>query len=121
MARFQSVAQYVAAQPGPARAILRRVRAALRKALPRAVEAISYQIPTYKLAGKTVIYFAGWKRHYAIYPASARLLAEFKDELAWCEIKGSTIRFPLTQPVPVTLIGRLAKFRAEEVAAAKKG
>jgi len=40
----------------------------------------------------------------------------FKDELAPYEIHKGTIRFPLSQPVPVKLIGRIAKFRAKEIA-----
>jgi uncharacterized protein YdhG (YjbR/CyaY superfamily) len=91
------------------------VRSTIRKALPRAEEVISYQIPAYKLGG-VVLYFAGWKQHYSLYPATERLVAAFKDELAPYELSKGTIRFPLSRPVPVGLIGRIAKFRAKEVA-----
>ena len=77
---------------------------------------ISYQIPAYKLHGGAVLYFAGWKHHYSLYPISKRVLAAFKGELAVHEVNKSTIRLPLSQPVPVKLIGRIAKFRAREVA-----
>lgn len=114
----ETVTAYIAEFPRPTRAILRRVRAAIRKALPRADETMSYRIPTYKLHGRPVIYFAGWKRHYSIYPATARLVAAFEDELAAYEVNDKgTIRFPLTEPVPAALIGRLAAFRASEVSA----
>jgi uncharacterized protein YdhG (YjbR/CyaY superfamily) len=113
---FQTVDEYLAAQPEAAREALARVRGAIRKALPRAEETISYRIPTYKLEGAAVVYFAGWKRHYSLYPASPRLLAEFGAELAGCEVNKGTIRFPLAAPVPVRLIGRIAKFRAKEAA-----
>jgi catechol 2,3-dioxygenase-like lactoylglutathione lyase family enzyme len=59
----------------------KRVRAAIRKALPQADESISYRIPTYKLSGRPVIYFGGFTQHYSIYPANARLVAAFKREL----------------------------------------
>ncbi len=114
MKRFESVDEYIGAQPDAARSILKRVRSAIRKAVPAAEETISYQIPTYKMPGGRVLYFAGWKRHYSLYPASARLLAEFKDELAGYEVEKSTIRFPLAGAVPVKLIARIAKFRAAE-------
>ena len=79
--------------------------------------AISYRIPTYKLNGRYVIYFAGWKKHYSLYPANERLVAAFKDDLAPYEVNDKgTIRFPLAKPVPVKLIASLAKFRAREVA-----
>jgi uncharacterized protein YdhG (YjbR/CyaY superfamily) len=61
-----------------------------------------------------VIYFAGWKKHYSIYPASGLLIEEFGDELAQYEISKGTIRFPLGESVPVKLIERIAKFRAKE-------
>jgi len=95
-------------------ASLRRVRGAICKALPAADEGISYQIPTYKLHAAYVIYFAGWKEHYSLYPATRNLVAAFKEELAPYEVKKGTIRFPLSQPVPVRLIERLAKFLAKE-------
>jgi uncharacterized protein YdhG (YjbR/CyaY superfamily) len=76
---------------------------------------ISYGIPAYRLEGRVAIYFAGWKSHYSIYPANARLVAAFKDDLAPYEVNNKgTIRFPLSEPVPVRLIARLAKFRAQE-------
>ena len=100
--------------------ILKRVRGAIRKAVPGAEEVISYKIPTYKLHGGPVLYFAGWKKHYSLYPATADLLAVFQDDLATYEVAKSTIRFPFSQPVPVKLIERIAKFRAKEVADRKK-
>ena len=111
---FKSVDEYIATHPESVRAILQRVRRTIRKALPGAEEAISYQIPTYKLHGGYVVYFAGWKQHYSLYPATGRLVAAFKDDLAPYEVNKGTIRFPLSQPVPVKLIGRIARFLAQE-------
>jgi uncharacterized protein YdhG (YjbR/CyaY superfamily) len=113
---FKSVDEYIAAQPEPVQDVLERVRATIRKALPRAEEVISYQIPAYKLHGGTVLYFAGWKKHFSLYPLSEPLVEAFKDDLAPYELSKGTVRFPLSQPVPVKLIGRLAKFRAQEAA-----
>jgi uncharacterized protein YdhG (YjbR/CyaY superfamily) len=85
--------------------------------MPRAEEAISYRIPAYKLRGRVVLFFAGWKEHWSLYPAGERLVAAFRDELAPYKISKGTIRFPLTRPVPMRLIGRIARFRAKETAA----
>ncbi|MGH9782725.1 MAG: iron chaperone [Terriglobia bacterium] len=117
---FKSVDEYIDSQPVAVRGILERVRTAIRKALPGAEEAISYQIPVYKLNGGRVLYFAGWKKHYSLYPATGRLVAAFKDELAPYEIGRGTIQFPFSQPIPVRLIGRIAKFRAKEAAEREK-
>ena len=111
---FQSVDEYIASQPEAAQAVLKRVRSTIRKAVPGAEETISYNIPTYKLQGERVLYFAGWKQHYSLYPITGRLQAAFKDELASYEINKSTIRFPLSQAAPLKLIEHIAKFRAEE-------
>jgi uncharacterized protein YdhG (YjbR/CyaY superfamily) len=113
---FTSVDEYVAAQPLPARSVLERVRATIRKALPGATEGISYQIPVYKLDGVMVLYFAGFKRHYSIYPATARVIGALEDELAGLLHSKATIRFSLDRSVPSRLITRIAKLRAAEVA-----
>jgi uncharacterized protein YdhG (YjbR/CyaY superfamily) len=116
-AGFKTVDEYIASQPESAQGVLKRVRLAIRNAVPQAEEVISYKIPTYKLHGRPVLYFAGWKDHYSLYPASERMVEEFKDELAPYQVNKGTIRFPLSQPVPVKLISRIAKFRAQEIAA----
>lgn len=112
---FKSVDDYIAAQPSIARPVLERVRSTIRKAIPAADESISYQMPTYKLHGKPVLYFAGWKQHWSLYPATGRLLGALSDELAPFEIRKGTIRFPLSSAVPESLIMRIAQFRAGEV------
>ena len=112
----QSVDEYIGMQPEAVRPVLERVRAAIRGAAPDADEVISYQIPTYKLHGRAVIYFAGWKQHFSLYPATERVVAAFHDELAPYKVNKGTIRFPLSVPVPVKLIEGIAKFRAKEVA-----
>jgi uncharacterized protein YdhG (YjbR/CyaY superfamily) len=113
----RSVTEYIAGFPRGVQPVLRRVRSTIRKAIPEAEEAISYQIPTYKLNGRYVLYFAGWKEHYSLYPANGRLVAAFHDELAPYEVNNKgTIRFPLAKPVPVRLIAGIAKFRARETA-----
>ena len=111
----KSVDEYIASQPKAAQGVLELVRNSIRKAVPNAEESISYKIPTYKLRGDPVIYFAGWKQHYSLYPATNHIVATFKDDLAAYEVKKGTIRLPLSQPVPVKLIERIAKIRAKEV------
>src|ERR1700721_2031549 len=117
---LSSVDDYIALQPVAVQIVLERVRGAIRKAVPAAEETISYQMPTYKVPEGRGLFFAGWKKHYSLYPASPELIAAFKDELASYEVNKGTIRFPLSEPVPVKLIERIAKFRAKEVAGRRK-
>ncbi len=117
---FKSVDEYIASQPEAVQATLASVRSAIQRALPGAEETISYKIPAYKLHGEAVLYFAAWKRHFSLYPAGARLVAAFQDELGSAQVVKSTLRFSLSEPVPVKLIERIARFRAKEAASREK-
>lgn len=119
-AKFQSVDEYISLQPEPVAAKLAVVRSVLRKALPEAEEVISYNMPAYRLHGKVVLYFAGWKQHYSLYPAGPRLVDAFREELATSQADKGTIRFSLSAPVPRKLIGDIAKFRLSEVGVQRK-
>ena len=122
LSSYSSIDGYIAAQPETARPVLERVRAAIRKALPKAEEGISYQIPVFKIDGRAVVYFAGWKKHYSLYPISASLIEAFGERLAAYEVNGKgTMRLPLSEPVPAALIGSIAKFRAKEAARPASG
>jgi uncharacterized protein YdhG (YjbR/CyaY superfamily) len=118
---YESVDDYIAAQPSGARPALERVRATIRKALPGAAEGISYRIPIYRIGGRMVLYFAGYQRHYSIYPATARLVSAVGKELSERLHSKATIRFSYAEPVPVRLISRISKARAAEVAEVEKG
>jgi uncharacterized protein YdhG (YjbR/CyaY superfamily) len=113
----KTISAYIGRFPQPVQKVLKQVRGTIQKAVPKAKEVISYGIPAYKMDGGAVIYFAGWKEHYSLYPANRRLVAAFKDDLASYEVNNKgTIRFPLSGRVPVRLIANITKFRAREVA-----
>jgi uncharacterized protein YdhG (YjbR/CyaY superfamily) len=116
MKDFTSVDDYIASQPEAVQVVLQRVRSIIRKAVPKAQEGISYKMAVYKLQGIPVLYLAGWRQHYSLYPAGRTLVAEFEDELAPYKLSKGAIRFPLSEPVPVKLIERIARFRAREAA-----
>lgn len=112
---FKSVDEYIASQPEAVQDTLGLVRSAILKAVPAAREAISYNMPTYTLNGRRLLHIAVWRNHYSIYAATQHVVAAFHDELAPYTVYKGTIRFPLSGPVPVKLIGRIAKFRATEL------
>jgi uncharacterized protein YdhG (YjbR/CyaY superfamily) len=112
----KSVDEYIAAQPEVLRPKLEQVRAAIRKAVPEAVEGIGYRMPGYKLHGKPMLYFAGFKEHYSLFAASGTFFAALEDELRGYELRKGTVQFPLTKPVPMKLISRIAKLRAAGIA-----
>jgi uncharacterized protein YdhG (YjbR/CyaY superfamily) len=111
MAKAESggVAAYIAKQPTAAQPILQRVRRIIRKVLPDAEETISYQIPTYKLHGQYVVYFAGWKKHWSLYPVTGAARAALEADLEPYELSKGTIRFPLDEPLPAKLVERIVR------------
>jgi len=113
---FDSVDEYIAARPETSRKTLNEVRRAIRRAIPGGEETISYNIPAYKAGGAAVIYFAGWKHHYSLYPVNASVLAQCSHETGSYKVEKSTIRFPLDEPVPARLIACIVEARAEGIA-----
>src|SRR5579862_6646944 len=110
-----TVEDYIGAQPKEVRPVLEKVRGAIRKALPKAEERISYQIPAYKVGRRDAIYFAAWKEHYSVYPLTKDVRQAFAKELAKHEVRGSTLRLSYGVRMPAGLIGKIAKFRAKSL------
>jgi uncharacterized protein YdhG (YjbR/CyaY superfamily) len=120
-ARANTVDEYIAMQPAATQIVLERVRGAIRKAVPDAEECISYQIPAFRFKERILLYFAGWKEHYSVYPASDAMVAAFPAELDRYRVSKGTLRFAISEPVPAKLIARVAKFRAQEIGAREGG
>jgi uncharacterized protein YdhG (YjbR/CyaY superfamily) len=112
-----AVDDYIARYPPKQRVVLRGVRRIIRKALPEAGEAIGYGIPAFKLYGTYVVYLAGWKDHFSLYPATDKLVTALKGQLAPYRVRKGTIRFSWSEPIPQKLIERIAKGLAREAAA----
>lgn len=112
----EAVDAYLAALPPVPRRVLTRVRGLVRAALPDAVEGISYGMPRFAVNGSPAIYIAAWKEHWAVYPGSARVVAELGRELAGRVVSKGTLRFELDEPVPVRLIRRIVAVRVAEIA-----
>jgi uncharacterized protein YdhG (YjbR/CyaY superfamily) len=88
------------------------VRQAIRKAVPKAEEGISYRIPTYRLDGRYLIYFAGFKAHIGVYPVHADDPALGAAIAPYVSGK-ATLKFPLDEPLPLALIARVVKVKAK--------
>jgi uncharacterized protein YdhG (YjbR/CyaY superfamily) len=109
---MNEIDKYIAGFPEDIQIALRQVRAAIRKAAPRAVETIKYAMPTYVLNGN-LIHFAAFKQHIGLYPAPQGNDA-FKGEISVYKGAKSSIRIPLNKPIPVELISRIVEFRIRE-------
>ncbi len=109
----RTVDEYIAACPPRVRPILRKIRAAIRKAAPDAEETIKYGMPTY-VQGGNLIHFAAFKNHIGLYPAP-RAIDRFEARLATYERSKGALRLPLDDP-PLGLIAAIVKFRVAETA-----
>ena len=109
----QNVDEYLAGVQEPARSTLKRVRAAIRSAVPpEATEAISYQMPMFKYKG-LLVGFAAFSNHCSLFPGSS-VIEAFENELRGFQTSKGTIRFPVDKPLPAALVKKLVKARIAE-------
>ena len=116
----EQLREYFAAVPPGARAELKRIRATIRAEAPAAVESFSYGIPGFKLEGKPLVYYAAWKQHTSMYPLTAAAKAAVGTQLTKYKTAKGTIQFPLTDPVPLSVVKRIVKARVAEIKKASK-
>ena len=115
MARTQppkDIDEYISRFPADVQAILEQVRTTIRTAAPEAKETISYQMPAFKLHG-ILVYFAGWKTHIGLYPPVSGGKALEKAVARYSGPKGN-LQFPLDEPIPYDLIGRIVRLRVKQ-------
>jgi uncharacterized protein YdhG (YjbR/CyaY superfamily) len=108
----QNIDEYIASFPNDVQEILEKIRMTIRKAAPDAEETINYQIPTFTLKGN-LVHFAAFKEHIGFYPTPTGM-DKFKKELSVYEGAKGSVKFPLDQPIPFDLIGKIVKFRVKE-------
>ena len=107
--------KYIKNYPAETQDVLQKIRRILNKAVPNAEETISYGIPTLKLDGKYVVYFAGFKNHVSVYPIFVNTGDdEFQKGLTPYLSGKGTAKFPLNKPIPYDLIEKIAKYKLQE-------
>ena len=114
-----SIDAYVSAFPRGTQRLLQKMRHAIQQAAPDAVEAISYQMPTFKLQGKNLVHFAAFAHHIGFYPVPSGIRAFHKELAPFKQGKGS-VQFSLDKPLPLALVKDIVRFRRTEVLQAQK-
>ena len=112
-ATFSSIDKYIESFPVEVQDVMRKLRDVIHTAAPNLEEQISYNMPTFNLDGKYLVYFAGWKKHIAFYGAP-RNHPDFDEDLTPYESGAGTLQFPLNQPIPYDLVTKIVKFQAVE-------
>lgn len=110
----KTIDAYLEAFPPEVRSRLDAMRATIRAAAPDVGEKIAYGIPTFTLAGKNLVHFAGYARHVGFYPAPSGLAA-FADRLAGFKSSKGAVQFPHDRPLPLDLVTDITRFRVGEV------
>lgn len=113
---FKTVDEYIKTFPKDVQALLEKVRDTILANAPDAVERIAYGMPAYKMNGKPLVYFAGFKNHIGFY-ATPTGHAEFKKDLSIYKQGKGSVQFPLDKPIPYDLIKRIVVFRVKETSA----
>jgi uncharacterized protein YdhG (YjbR/CyaY superfamily) len=120
MDKPSSVEEYLAALPADKRTALEKLRKTIKAAAPEATETISYQMPAFKDHGRILVYYAAFKDHCSLYPASEAVMEALGDELKPYFAGKGTIRFPADKPLSAALVRKIVKARLEENAAARR-
>jgi uncharacterized protein YdhG (YjbR/CyaY superfamily) len=114
MNSYKNVEEYISSFPESTQQLLSQIREIILKHSPEAEESISYGMPTYKQKGKSLVYFASYKKHIGFYATPAGHTA-FAAELANYKQGKGSVQFPINQPMPLDLIGRMVEFKVLNV------
>jgi uncharacterized protein YdhG (YjbR/CyaY superfamily) len=115
----KTIDEYLARIPEPARGTLRKIRAAIRSAVPpEATESISYGIPAFKYKG-TLVWFAAFSKHCSFFPTAA-VIDLFQNELKGLSTSKGTIKFTAAKPLPSALVKKMVQARVRHVESTKR-
>src|SRR6476661_931627 len=107
-----TIDDYIATFPPKIRAILKKIRATVKKAAPKATEKISYRMPAFFQDG-VLIYFAAFNHHIGLFPPVRGDEKLMKDVARYQGPKGN-LQLPLDEPIPYGLISRIVKARMKK-------
>jgi uncharacterized protein YdhG (YjbR/CyaY superfamily) len=111
----ETVDDYLAALPKDARVALGRLRTTIKAATPRAAEGISYQVPVFKLDGKTLVGFGATALHCTFYVMSTSDAMRARlAELKGYKLGGGSIQFTADKPLPARLVTTIVRARIAE-------
>ena len=111
--RAANIDEYIDSAPPEARKHLRELRTLLRKAAPRATEAIKWGYPVFE-EHRILFAFGAFKTHLNLMPTPSAM-KPFAKELAKFKTGKGSIQLPYDQPLPKALLRKIAAFRVREL------
>jgi len=108
---------YIAQLPDDQAKALSELRVKVAAAAPDAVEAVSYSMPAFKLGKRVLVYYAAFKDHLSLFPASGSVMDKLGEELQGYFTGRGTLQFTPEKPLPDDVIRQIVVIRREEIAA----
>ena len=93
--------------------ILENLKNFIQNLLPKSELCINYGIPTFKIKGKNVIHFGGFRNHIGLYPSS-EAIEIFAEKLKKYKTSKGTVQFSLQEELPFDLIQEIVEFKKEK-------
>lgn len=116
LAKYANVDEYMSTLPDDRRVVMEELRHAIRNTAPEATEAISYNMPAFRLGGRFLVSYQAFARHYSLFPWSDAMAEELGEALRPYAVGKGTIRFPVDEAIPLGLVAEVVRIRIREVA-----
>ena len=110
-----TIDEYLEGAPEPQRSTLDALRQTLCEILPDSDHALSYGVPAFKVEGKAVAGYAYFKNHCSYFPHSGSVFPELADELQRYEWSKGTLKLPVDESLPRSLVVRLVEVRLAQL------
>jgi len=105
--KAENVVEYLEEQTPELKPTLKKLRALIRKSVPKAKESMQFGMPTYAVEGTPLCSFAMQKGYLAFYMCDTELVEQFRAELGTKDCGKSCIRYRKLETIPLAVIGRM--------------
>jgi uncharacterized protein YdhG (YjbR/CyaY superfamily) len=106
---YETVEDYIRSCPAEAQVVLQEIRRRVHDIAPSVDETISYQMPTFRLDGRSWVHVAAWKHHVSLYPLPDTDDESLARDLAPFASGRGTVKFPLREPIPYEVVERMLR------------
>lgn len=113
MKNFKNPEAYIKSFPAEVQSKLKQIRKIIVSSSKGAEESVAYGMVGYKLYGKPLVYFGGFKKHVGFFATPSGHKAFAKEMEKYVHNKGS-VQFPLTEKLPLALIKKMVTYRVKE-------